>query len=72
MQLCQSPNGFRRKFSGTGSMGRLPEVLFGGLLTPLSTNRGEGLDQKHLARKECVRHKSFCARMHPKLMIVHN
>lgn len=23
--------------------------------------QGEGLGQKHLARKECVRHKSFCA-----------
>lgn len=72
MHLGQSPSGFRRKFFGHRNMGRLPEVLFGGLLTSLSTNRGEGLDQKHLARKECVRHNIFCACMHPKLMIVHN
>lgn len=72
MQLCPSPSIFRRKFFGDRECGAATGSSFGGLLTPLSTNRGEVVDQKHLARKECVRHKSFCAVMHPKLMIVQN
>lgn len=72
MHLGQSPSGFRRKFFGHREYGAAPGSSFWWSTHSALHKQGEGLDQKHLARKECVRHNIFCAYMHPKLMIVHN
>lgn len=70
MQLCQSPSRFRRKFFGDRDYWAAPGSSF--WWSTHSALHKQGLDQKHLARKECVRYKSLRAVMHQKLMLVQN